>query len=247
VTQDLASKDGAGTASISPWLAVVVTVVILVIVNVVDVKVPHASLVAGPVCAAVLLGLGRLAGLSWPELGVGPGTWRRGLTWAGVIIGIAAVVLAAGAALPLTRELFRDSRYQLGLGDALLTTFVLIPVGTVLLEEVAFRGVLWGLLRRIGGAAVATCVSSALFGLWHILPSLGLAGDNEAIGNVVGRGRSAQVVAVLGTVAFTALSGVVFCELRRRSGSVLASAGLHWAVNGLSVLASAAVWAWATR
>ncbi len=247
MTQDLASKHGAGTASVSPWLAIVVTVVILVIVNVVDVKVAHASLVAGPVCAAVLLGLGRLAGLSWPELGVGPGTWRRGLTWAGVIIGIAAAVLAAGAALPLTRELYRDSRYRLGLGDALLTTFVLIPVGTVLLEEVAFRGVLWGLLRRIGGTAVATCVSSALFGLWHILPSLGLAGDNEAIGNVVGRGRSAQVVAVLGTVAFTALSGVVFCELRRRSGSVLASAGLHWAVNGLSVLASAAVWAWATR
>ena len=247
MTQDLASKDGAGTALISPWLAVVVTVVILVVVNVVDVKVPHASLAAGPVCAGVLLGLGRLAGLSWPELGVGPGTWRRGLKWAGVIIGIAAVVLAAGAALPLTRELYRDSRYHLSLGDALLTTFVLIPVGTVLLEEVAFRGVLWGLLRRIGGTAVATCVSSALFGLWHILPSLGLTGDNEAIGSVVGRGRSAQVVAVLGTVAFTALSGVVFCELRRRSGSVLASAGLHWAVNGLSVLASAAVWAWATR
>ena len=44
-----------------------------------------------------------------------------------------------------------------------------------------------------------------------------------------------------------AASGVVFCELRRRSGSLLASAGLHWATNGLSVLASAAVWAWATR
>jgi hypothetical protein len=27
---------------------------------------------------------------------------------------------------------------------------------------------------------------------------------------------------------------------------VLAPAGLHWAVNGLSVLASAAVWAWGT-
>jgi membrane protease YdiL (CAAX protease family) len=52
---------------------------------------------------------------------------------------------------------------------------------------------------------------------------------------------------VLGTVLFTAAAGVVFCELRRRSGSLLAPAGLHWAVNGLSVLASAAVWAWATR
>ena len=52
---------------------------------------------------------------------------------------------------------------------------------------------------------------------------------------------------MLGTVLFTGLSGVVFCELRRRSGSLLASAGLHWATNGLGVLTSAALWAWAPR
>ncbi len=62
----------------------------------------------------------------------------------------------------------------------------------------------------------------------------------------MGKGTSGQVISVLGTVAFTGLAGVVFCELRRRSGSLLASAGLHWAVNGLGVLAAAAVWAWAT-
>jgi uncharacterized protein len=232
---------------VPPRLAVIVTVALLVVVNVVDVRVAHASLVVGPVSAAALLGLARLAGLSWPELGLGPGTWRRGMTWAAAIIGVVALVLAAGAALPLTRAAFRDSRYHLGWAGALLTACVLIPVGTVVLEEVAFRGVLWGLLCRRGGPVPATAVSSALFGLWHILPSLGLAGDNAAIGGAVGQGRSAQVITVAGTVAFTALSGVVFCELRRRSGSLLAPAGLHWAVNGLSVLASAAVWAWATR
>jgi membrane protease YdiL (CAAX protease family) len=231
----------------TPRLAVAVTIAILVAVNVVDVRVPHAALVAGPACAALLLWLARLAGLSWAELGLGPGTWRRGLRWAGAEIAIVAVVLAAGAALPLTRAAFRDSRYHLDWAQALLTAFVLIPVGTVLLEEVAFRGVLWGLFRRLRGTVTATVVSSALFGVWHVLPSLGLAASNEAIGGTVGRGRSGQDVAVLGTVLFTAASGVVFCELRRRSGSLLAPAGLHWAVNGLSVLASAAVWAWATR
>jgi membrane protease YdiL (CAAX protease family) len=228
-------------------LAVVVTIVILAVVNVVDVTVPHASLAVGPACAAVLLALARLTGLSWAELGLGPGTWRRGLAWAAAAIGIVALVLAAGAALPLTREAFRDSRYHLDWAQALLTAFVLIPVGTVLLEEVAFRGVLWGLFRRLGGTFLATAASSALFGLWHVLPSLNLTADNEAVGATLGGGRSAQVTAVLGTVLFTAGSGVVFCELRRRSGSILASAGLHWAVNGLGVLASAAVWAWATR
>ncbi len=233
-----------------PWLtppvAVVIVVLILTGVNVVDVRVPHASLAVGPVCAAGLLAIARAAGLSWQELGLGPGTWRRGLTWAAAEIGAVAVVLAAGAALPATRHLFHDTRYRLGYGSALLTALVLIPVGTVLLEEIAFRGVLWGLLRRVRGTATATVVSSLLFGVWHILPSLGLATANEAIGGAVGKGRSGQVLTVLGTVLFTTLAGVVFCEARRRSGSVLASAGLHWAVNALSVLAAAAVWAWGT-
>ena len=81
-------------------------------------------------------------------------------------------------------------------------------------------------------------VSSVLFGLWHVLPSLGLAAD-EAVGTVVGRGTSGQVMSVLGTVLFTGLAEVVFCELRRRGGSLLASAELHWAVSGLGVLAAA--------
>src|SRR5580693_1796678 len=97
----------------TPRLAVVLTIVILAAVNVVDVRVPHAALVVGPCCAALLLWLARLAGLSWAELGLGPGTWRPGLRWAGAVIGIVAVVLAVGAALPATRDAFRDTRYDL--------------------------------------------------------------------------------------------------------------------------------------
>jgi membrane protease YdiL (CAAX protease family) len=231
---------------ISPWLAAGLVVAILAAVNVVDIRVPHATLVAGPACALGLPLIGRLAGLSWTDMGLGRGTWRPGLRWAGAEIGLVAVVIAAAAALPLTRNAFRDTRYQLNLGGALLDALVLIPVGTVLLEEVAFRGVLWGLLRRARGTGTATVVSSLLFGLWHALPSLGLASDNQAISGTVGSGKSAQVVTVLATMGFTALAGVVFCELRRRSGSLLAPAGLHWAVNGFAVLASAAVWAWGT-
>ena len=235
--------EGSSGARIPFGWAVAVVIAFLALVNVIDIRVAHASLVLGPAGAAGLLLLARRAGLSWHELGLGSGTWRRGLAWAAGAIGAVAVVFAAGAALPLTRGAFRDSRYHLGWPDALLRAFVLIPLGTILFEEVAFRGVLWGLIRRVRGAWAATVVSSVLFGLWHVLPSLGLARDNEAIGSAVGTGPSGRVVSVLGTVLFTALSGVVFCELRRRSGSLLASAGLHWATNGLGVLAAAAVWA----
>jgi CAAX protease family protein len=226
--------------------AVVIVIALLAVVNVVDVRVAHAALLLGPAGAAGLLALARWSGLSWAELGLGRGSWRRGLGWALAAIGAIAVVFAAGAALPLTRSAFRDSRYDFGWGHALLTAFVLIPVGTVLFEEVAFRGVLWGLLQRRYGPWVATGVSSALFGLWHVLPSLGLAADDQAIGATVGTGSSGQAVSVLGTVLFTALAGMVFCELRRRSGSLLAPAGLHWATNALGVLAATAIWMWAT-
>jgi len=230
-----------------PGWAVVVTVAFLVAVNVIDIRVAHAALLLGPAGAAGLLALARWAGLSWAELGLGRGTYRRGLLWALAAIGAVAVVFTVGAALPATRSAFRNTRYELGWGNALLTAFVLIPLGTVLFEEVAFRGVLWGLLRREHGTWAATIGSSVLFGLWHVLPSLGLSADNAAIGSAVGKGKSAQLITVAATVAFTALAGVVFCEVRRRSGSLLASASMHWATNGLGVLASAAVWAWGTR
>jgi membrane protease YdiL (CAAX protease family) len=224
--------------------AIAITIAFLVLVNVIDIRVKNASLVLGPAGAAGLLALARWAGLSWAELGLGPGTWWRGLRWALAAIGAVAVLFAVAAVVPRTRSAFHDSRYHFGWGHAALTAFVLIPVGTVLFEEVAFRGVLWGLLWRRHGPWVATGVSSALFGLWHVLPSLGLAANNQAIGSTVGSGSSGQAVSVLGTVLFTSLAGVVFCELRRRSGSLLAPAGLHWAANGLGVLAATAIWMW---
>lgn len=235
------------TLRMTPGAAVVVVVAVLALLNVIDNRVAHASLVVGPVCVAGLLAIARLAGLSWNDLGLGPGTWRPGIKWAAVEVAAVALLLAAAAALPLAREAFRDTRYRLDWGHALLTALVLIPIATVLVEEIAFRGVLWGLLRRVRGTVTATVVSSVLFGLWHLLPSLGLSADNQAISGTVGRGRSGQDATVLVTMLFTALSGVVFCEVRRRSGSILASAALHWSTNALGVLASAAVWAWGTR
>jgi membrane protease YdiL (CAAX protease family) len=109
--------------------------------------------------------------------------------------------------------------------------------GTILVEEIAFRSVLWGMLSRHMAAWRVLAISSVLFGLWHVLPSLHLAAANRGIGEAVsGTGASAGVLVVAGTVTFTALGGAVAGELRRRSGSLLASAGMHWATNGLGVL-----------
>ena len=52
----------------------------------------------------------------------------------------------------------------------------------------------------------------------------------------MGGGPLGVLVRVAGTVLFTAAAGVVFCELRVRSGSLLAPMLAHWSVNGLGVI-----------
>jgi membrane protease YdiL (CAAX protease family) len=203
-----------------------------------------AMLLAGPLGALLLLLLARVAGLGADDLGLGRRSLRRGAAYALCCVAAVAVVYAVAAWLPPTRSAFLDERYRLGLGAAARTAFVVIPLGTILFEEVAFRGVLWGLVRRGWGDTRATLVSSALFGLWHVLPSLRLNRVNPAVTKLVGPGPTGQVMAVAGAVVVTAAAGVLFCELRRRSGSLLAPIGLHWAVNGLGVLAAAGTTRW---
>lgn len=202
----------------------------------------HADVVVAPLVALLLLWIGRRAGLSWDDLGLARRSWRRGARYAGRAAALVVVVYAVGAAMPATRNFFLDVRFRIPLDSALVTALVAIPLRTILLEEVAFRGVLHGLVSRHRGAMWASAVSSGLFGLWHILPSLQLGRVNRAVGGAVGTGGGGQALAVLAVVGFTALAGLLFCELRRRSGSLLASAGLHWAVNGLAVVLAAMVW-----
>ncbi|MFB9436320.1 CPBP family intramembrane glutamic endopeptidase [Streptomyces showdoensis] len=220
---------------IGTWPAVALTVAVLVAAN----WLLHrwsgpAELVTAVAVSAVLLGVLRRAGGTLADAGLAPGTLGRGARWALALIGLVGLVYLAGALLPGTRELFEDRRYAgLDGGEVALRVFVYVPVGTVLLEETAFRGVLYGLVARVRGPVGATAVSSLLFGLWHVLPSLHLSTAKPALTTVLGDSAAGAAVAIGGAVLFTAAAGVLFCELRRRSGSLLAPMGLHWAVNAL--------------
>ncbi|WP_327011748.1 alpha/beta-hydrolase family protein [Dactylosporangium sp. NBC_01737] len=65
----------------------------------------HTMLVVAPAGAALLLLLGRPAGLSRTDLDIGPGSWGRGAAYAGAAVAAIAVVYAATAVLPATRDL----------------------------------------------------------------------------------------------------------------------------------------------
>ncbi|KAF3469893.1 CPBP family intramembrane metalloprotease [Streptomyces sp. Tu 3180] len=196
------------------------------------------GLVTAVVASVLLLGVLRRAGGTWADAGLGPGTLARGARWALAMMGLVGVVYLAGALLPATRTLFEDRRYDgMSASELAVRVLVLVPVGTVLVEEIAFRGVLYGLVRRARGAVRATTVSSLLFGLWHVLPSLHLATAKPALTAVSGDAVLGAAPVVAATVLFTAAAGVLFCELRRRSGSLLAPMGLHWAVNAFGYVA----------
>ena len=227
-------RHGRFTAAFATVLGVLVTVNVLR-----EYGTAGAGLVAGPVVAVLLVLLARRSGLTWADLGLSRRRWARGVVLTAVAVVVVAAVYAVGALLPPTRQAFLDARYQLPAGQALVTALVVIPFGTVLVEEIAFRGVLQGLLTRYGGTGWGLGVSSALVGAWHVLPSLGLTRVNPAVADLAGSGLGGRVLAVLGAVLFTAVAGLLLAELRRRSGSLLAAAGLHWAVNGVGVLFAA--------
>jgi membrane protease YdiL (CAAX protease family) len=196
--------------------------------------VPDAHLAAGLVLAACLLAIARAGGLTAADLGLARAALGGGLRWGGA----AAALVGAGYALAW---LIPGVRQALPEGDGdpgrvALTVLVAIPLGTVLPEELAFRGLLLPLLARGRGMRAATWLSSGLFGLWHVLPSLGGGAANAAIAGTVGGGTAGTVARVLATVCFTSLAGVVLCWLRLRSGSLVAPLLAHWTVNGLGVI-----------
>jgi membrane protease YdiL (CAAX protease family) len=82
-----------------------------------------------------------------------------------------------------------------------------------------------------------------LFGAWHVLPAVdGVRATSDRDEPMA---RGALIRQVAGTVVFTTVAGLVFALLRQRSGSLIAPFLLHWATNGLGILAAA--WAWRAR
>ena len=122
---------------------------------------------------AVTGGLGVLArwsALGASDLGLARSTRLVGLRWGGVCIAIAACGYGLALMIPAIRDAVGGSAGSWP--QTLLVALVVIPLGTVIPEEFAFRGVLWGSLHRKAGRGIATGVSSALFGIWHVLPAM---------------------------------------------------------------------------
>ena len=195
-----------------------------------------------------LLALGILDGKSWTDMGLGWTYLISGVLWGvGCVVLVTAGYLIA-ASFRRGRDAMQDERVAELSGPRLMfKALVQVPFAIVLFEEIAFRAVLFSMLARRFGVVWAVVISAVLFGLWHILPSIGSHEHSAALGSVVGEGRRGNVLAVVLSVLATTIAGVIFAGLRIVSGSVIAPMGSHWATNGMGYFFSWTIIRWRRR
>ena len=182
----------------------------------------------------ILALIARITGATRADLGLEPADMPAGVRYGAAAAGIVLLVLIVAATIPATNGFLHDARgrisgarllYELGVSILLLTS---VP------EEFAFRGVLLGSALRLWGPWRASLVTSALFGLWHIAPTLHTMADNPAVAGSAGTWPGGSCwCSARSTVTFVA--GLVFCWLRLRSRSLIAPVMAHCATNGLAL------------
>jgi membrane protease YdiL (CAAX protease family) len=177
-------------------------------------------------------------GASWRDLGLARDRMKAGLKLGGITLIPIAAAVALGLAIPWTRDFFRDTTIlSASAAEALYTLLLRIPFGTALAEELIFRGALLGLFMQRHRPWVAVALSSAVFGVWHVLPTLDSLDTNPGASATAGS-VVLQAGAVALVVVATGVAGGFFSWLRLRSGSILAPWLTHTGFNSIGYLGS---------
>lgn len=163
---------------------------------------------------------------------------RRTMFAAAIGLAAVAAVLATGWVLPYTREVFTSSpAASITSADLLWAVLIRVPFGTVLLEEVAFRGVLPALLGADGRRWMWRPVlgASVLFGLFHVFSAMRLAQcDGLAVHSLF-----CPAGPVLGPAAVMLVAmglGIALFAVRHIGGGLLAPFAVHTAANSAGYL-----------
>jgi len=209
---------------------------------------PQAThLPANLAASGVLLVLAHRSGVGIGDLGLGPEAVATGIRTGVIVAAGATAVVAACAAFPVTRRFFVDEKVRAhSTAELTYHTLLRIPLATALGEELVFRAALLGLFGRGRSRNVAVAMSSVLFGLWHVLPTLESLGPAPVPTAHDGTGplrrqRVGRTGIVAGVVVATAAAGAAFAGLRLRSRSVLAPVVAHAALDVAAMLASRVV------
>lgn len=203
--------------------------------------VDNAAYLVVPLGSILVIVCMRWRGFSWREMGLAPEQFKRGAKYALPVLLAVAVIAIGGAIIPFTRTLYLSDRYDT-VGFAVYSALLVIPLQTVIPEELLFRGALDATLRPVVSSRAVYVIGASLFGLWHVGSSTGLAAGNDGLTDLLGSGLVAQMAGIAGAVVVTTCAGLVFIWLRHRSDSLVVPIALHWAVNGTGALGAALAW-----
>ena len=171
--------------------------------------------------------------LSLSDVGITSIRWRSSVAiglGVGLTIGI-AVVLILHSGIGAGGSVSYRPLAQLSTGTVLVRALVWMPLATAIPEEFAFRGVLLALLLRTCSWRVAVVISAIAFALWHVIIVFHTVGQTS-----LSQHPATYLLGVGLGFAAVFVGGILFANLRMRTGSLAASTLAHWSLNAAVLL-----------
>ena len=225
------------------WVPEITVIAVAALYNVAENRWVTGALAVplGLAATAVVLLIAWSAGLSRDQLGLAREGAGQGLALGSKVSALIVAGIVVGVAVPWLHPLLEiDGIAEASALEQLYRPLVRIPLGTVLFEEVLFRGVLLGLFLRRTSPFGAAMASSVLFGCWHVLPAASSIDESTFLAPVTDSAPG-LVAVVAGVVIVTGLAGLVFCWLRFRGNSVIAPGIVHATTNSLAYVGALVV------
>jgi membrane protease YdiL (CAAX protease family) len=175
----------------------------------------------------------KIAGLTLGDIGLSRARLGSGLKYAAASIAVIMVVFLL--VYLFKQSTFKDPRYHQSLKTAFTSVLFILPIQTVLFEELAFRGIMPSLIKSLSSSLIVTVIVSALlFGLWHIATA--------PRGEFLGSQHVSNYLIIGLTLLATTAGGAALYLLRYKSGSLVAPIAVHWFVNGFAIMLSSLSW-----
>ncbi|HSW78642.1 MAG TPA: CPBP family intramembrane glutamic endopeptidase [Candidatus Babeliales bacterium] len=162
------------------------------------------------------------AGANWGQLGFS-------FSLSSIAIALVVLLIVISAELVF----FKKNRLEISAAN-LRELLVRIPFGTALAEEMIFRGSLIGVLLLSYSRFWSLLISSAIFGIWHLLPGPSSTWTQQ---NLMYKNKPrwlARLSSDSVTVLVTTFGGLFFGWLRLASGGILLPWVFHSGINIVS-------------
>jgi len=186
--------------------------------------------IAGAALVAVSFFAARVLGLDAAALGLRPAGALRGAlvgAFAGAFVATGAAAIMRGVVPALIGQpVIYEPLSRVAAGDLSRHVAFFLPFGTVIPEEIAFRGTLLGGLLARYGVRSAVLASGIAFALWHGTVTF-FTVMNTTMPVVL------IVPAIAGAFVVLFVGGLTMAGLRVTTGSLATTVAAHWAFNAV--------------